>query len=71
LDFIGYQKHKDDSREVLQTLNEYRWLMGSAGFSGKWDLIVLLGGFQKKTQKTPIREIKKAERIKKEYYESK
>lgn len=34
-------------------------------------LIVLFHGFQKKTQKTPLREIKKAERIKKEYFKSK
>lgn len=34
-------------------------------------LIVLFNGFQKKTQKTPINEIEKAMRIKKEYFESK
>lgn len=33
-------------------------------------LIILLSGFQKKTQKTPVNEIKKAERLKKEYYEN-
>jgi phage-related protein len=35
------------------------------------NLIVLLSGFQKKTQKTPKKEIKRAERLKKEYIESK
>jgi phage-related protein len=34
-------------------------------------LIVLFNGFQKKTQKTPMNEIEKAMRIKKEYFESK
>ena len=34
-------------------------------------LVVLLSGFQKKTQKTPTKEIEKAERLKKEYYEEK
>jgi phage-related protein len=34
------------------------------------NLIILLSGFQKKTQKTPKNEIKKAERLKKEYYEN-
>ncbi len=34
-------------------------------------LIVLLSGFQKKTQKTPKREIERAERIKAEYYNDK
>ncbi len=31
-------------------------------------LVILLSGFQKKTQKTPRREIEKAERLMKEYY---
>lgn len=35
------------------------------------NLIILLSGFQKKTQKTPINEIKKAERLKQEYFEGK
>lgn len=34
------------------------------------NIIIILGGFQKKTQKTPLNEIKKAERLKKEYYEN-
>ena len=34
-------------------------------------LLVLTNGFQKKTQKTPKKEIIKALKIKKEYYESK
>lgn len=34
------------------------------------NLIILLSGFQKKTQKTPKKELKKAERLKKEYYEN-
>ncbi|MBO4826000.1 MAG: type II toxin-antitoxin system RelE/ParE family toxin [Prevotella sp.] len=34
-------------------------------------LVVLFHGFQKKTQKTPQKEIKRAEAIKKEYFKSK
>ena len=34
-------------------------------------LVILLNGFQKKTQKTPKSEIIRAERLKKEYYENK
>ncbi len=34
-------------------------------------LVVLLSGFQKKTQKTPRREINKAEKLMKEYYKEK
>ncbi|MCM4161100.1 type II toxin-antitoxin system RelE/ParE family toxin [Antarcticibacterium flavum] len=39
-------------------------------FFDEGNLIILLSGFQKKTQKTPLKEIKKAERLKKEYYEN-
>jgi len=35
------------------------------------NLVVLFNGFQKKSQKTPAREIDKANKIKKEYFESK
>jgi len=34
-------------------------------------LVILLNGFQKKTQKTPGQEIRKANKLMKEYYESK
>ncbi len=40
-------------------------------FFDKGNLVVLLSGFQKKTQKTPKSEIKRAERLKKEYLENK
>ena len=35
------------------------------------NLIILLTGFQKKSQKTPKNEIKRAEKLKSEYYENK
>jgi len=34
-------------------------------------VVVLFHGFQKKTQKTPQKEIKRAEAIKKEYFKNK
>ncbi len=34
-------------------------------------LVILLNGFQKKTQKTPSKEIKKAEKLMQEYYNEK
>ena len=37
-------------------------------FFDEGNLVILLGGFQKKTEKTPRREIINAERIKGEYY---
>lgn len=35
------------------------------------NLVILLSGFQKKTQKTPKKEIDKAERLKNEYFDEK
>lgn len=40
-------------------------------FFDEGKLIVLINGFQKKTQKTPKREIKKALKLKEEYYAEK
>ena len=40
-------------------------------FFDEGELIILLNGFQKKTDKTPKNEIEKAERLKKRYYEEK
>ena len=40
-------------------------------FNSTNGLVVLLCGFQKKTQKTPPGEIKKAEKIMSEYYDEK
>jgi len=40
-------------------------------FFDEGNLVILLSGFQKKTQKTLKKEIKKAERLKQEYYDGK
>jgi phage-related protein len=40
-------------------------------FFDKDRLVIVLNGFQKKTQKTPRKEIDRAIRLKKEYYEDK
>ncbi|MCX6320407.1 MAG: type II toxin-antitoxin system RelE/ParE family toxin [Bacteroidia bacterium] len=40
-------------------------------FFDKGRIIIILNGFQKKTQKTPKTEIEKALKLKKEYYENK
>ena len=37
----------------------------------KGKLVILLNGFQKKTAKTPQKEIEKAKKLKQQYYESK
>ncbi len=38
-------------------------------FFDKGNLVILLNGFQKKSDKTPRQEIERAERLKKQYYE--
>ena len=40
-------------------------------FFDKGKLVILLNGFQKKTQKTPKSEIELAEKLKKQYYDEK
>ncbi len=40
-------------------------------FFDEGNLVILLNGFQKKTDKTPKNEIEKAERLKQRYYEDK
>ncbi len=35
------------------------------------NIVILLSGFQKKSQKTPLKEIEKAENLKKEYFNGK
>jgi len=40
-------------------------------FFDKGQLIILINGFQKKSQKTPKKEIEQAEKLKKEYFDEK
>ncbi len=40
-------------------------------FFDKGQLVILLNGFQKKTQKTPKKEIELAEKLKKQYFDEK
>ena len=40
-------------------------------FFDEGNLIIVLNGFQKKTQKTPLTEIERAQKLKRQYYEDK
>lgn len=65
-----YFKYLSSSRGLfeirVETLsNNYRVFC----FFDKGQLIILLNGFQKKSQKTPLQEIKFAERLMKEYFD--
>jgi phage-related protein len=67
-----YLKHL----ESTDGLYEIRVKQGSDifrifSFFDEGKLVVLANGFQKKTQKTPIKEIEKALKIKTEYFEEK
>jgi len=67
-----YLKHIEET----DGLYEVRIQQGSDifrvfSFFDEGKLIILANGFQKKTQKTPKKEIVKALKIKKEYYENK
>ncbi len=67
-----YLKHMEGS----DGLNEIRVSSGNNIFRifcffDEGQLVILLNGFQKKTQKTPRAEIEKAEKLKTKYYEDK
>ena len=55
-------------KQIQKVQKRINWTIG---FFDKGKLIILLNGFQKKTQKTPSNEIAKAEKLKKQYYEDK
>ncbi len=67
-----YFKHMEDSDGIF----EVRVEVGSDiyrvfSFFDKGRVIILVNGFQKKTQKTPKNEIELAERLKKQYFDEK
>ena len=67
--FLKYLEGTDGLYEIRVRVrsNIYRIFC----FFDEGKLIVVLQGIHKKTQKTPKNEIKKAEKLKKEYYEHK
>lgn len=67
---VKFLKHVDDG------IYEIRVEVGSNifrifSFFDEEKLVILLHGFQKKSQKLPEKEISKAKKLRKEYYESK
>jgi len=67
-----YLKHMtgtDGLYETRYSLGNNIWRVFC--FFDEGQLIILLNGFQKKTQKTPKKEIELALKLKKEYYEEK
>lgn len=65
-----YFKHMTNSSGIFEIrvevgTNIYRVF----SFFDKGNLIILVNGFQKKTQKTPKKEIELAEKLKKQYFD--
>ena len=69
---IKYFKHLENSKGLFEIRVEigsdiYRVL----SFFDKGNLIIVVNGFKKKTQKTPKNEIELAEKLKKQYFDEK
>ena len=65
-------KHITDSEGIFEVRVEVASAIFRVfSFFDKGNLVVLVNGFQKKTQKTPKSEIKMAEKLKNEYLENK
>ena len=63
-------KHLDDG--IYEIRVEYKSnIYRIFSFFNDGKLVILLHGFQKKTQKTPRKEIERAKTLRKEYYENK
>ena len=67
--YLKHLKGTDGLYEARIQLGSNIWRVFCFFDRGK--LVILLNGFQKKTQRTPKKEIDKAIRLKKQYYEEK
>ena len=67
--YLKHLKGTDGLYEARIQLGSNIWRVFCFFDRGK--LVILLNGFQKKTQKTPKKEIDKAIKLKKQYYEEK
>ncbi|MDA3910843.1 MAG: type II toxin-antitoxin system RelE/ParE family toxin [Bacteroidales bacterium] len=67
--YLKYIKGTEGLFEARAKLGSDTWRVFCFFDDGK--LVILLNGFTKKTQKTPKKEIAKAERLMKEYYKEK
>ncbi|MBU2884156.1 type II toxin-antitoxin system RelE/ParE family toxin, partial [Gilvimarinus agarilyticus] len=67
--YLKYLKNTDGLYEARIKLGSNIWRVFC--FFDKGKLVILLNGFQKKTQKTPKNEIQKALKLKSDYYNDK
>jgi phage-related protein len=69
---MKYFDHMTGSTGIFEVRVEYGSdIYRVFSFFDKGNLIILVNGFQKKTQKTPKKEIELAERLKKQYFDEK
>lgn len=67
-----YFKHIENSTGLFEIRVEFGSnIYRVFSFFDKGQLVILVNGFQKKSQKTPIKEIEKAEKLKKQYFDEK
>ena len=69
---IKYFRHIKKSSGLFEVRVEYGSnIFRVFSFFDKGQMIVLINGFQKKSQKTPKKEIEMAEKLKKQYFDEK
>lgn len=67
-----YFKHLTNSNGIFEIRVEYASnIFRVFSFFDRENLVILVNGFQKKTQKTPKKELELAEKLKREYLEKK
>ena len=69
---VKYFRHMEDTTGLFEVRVEVGSdIYGVFSFFDEGRLIILLNGFQKKSQKTPRSEIELAEKLKKQYFDEK
>jgi phage-related protein len=69
---VKYFKHIENSSGLYEIRVEFKSnIYRVFSFFDKGQLIILINGFQKKSKKTPKKEIEKAEKLKKQYFDEK
>jgi phage-related protein len=69
---VKYFKHLEDTTGLYEIRVEFGSnIFRVFSFFDKGRLVILINGFQKKSQKTPKSEIEKAEKLKKQYFDEK
>lgn len=69
---VKYFRHMTNSTGIYENRVEFGSnIYRVFSFFDEGNLVVLINGFQKKTQKTPKRELELAEKLKRQYYDEK